>query len=235
MTDAERSRNYRRRHPERANAATKKWRKNNREKHKQLVLRWVSQHRERGYAARRKWKYGITDEQFQDKRIRQNNCCAICLKPFVKTPCVDHNHATNEVRDLLCQFCNALLGNAREDVFILERAIEYVKKYTETKMAEHEEKDETPKHAHHGFTDTHIRHHADGSHTMKHVHKDGSHKDVEHAVANLDGVHDSLEDHLGAPNAGESEANAGESGVPAAAPGGAGPGLPGGAPAVGAA
>ena len=77
------------------------------------------------------------------------------------------------------------------------------------------------KHAGHGYTHTHITHHHDGSHTIKHHHEDGvSHK--EHAVADLDGVHDSLQEHLGMPNPGEAEAAAGQHGIPAAIAGPAG-------------
>jgi len=77
-------------------------------------------------------------------------------------------------------------------------------------MAEHK------KHAHHhGYTHTHISHHHDGSATIKHHHKDGAHMDKEHAVADLDGIHDSMQDHLGAPNPGEAQADAGMHGVPA--------------------
>lgn len=88
-------------------------------------------------------------------------------------------------------------------------------------MAEHKKK-----HAGHGFTHTHIEHHKDGSHTVHHVHEDGAHADVKHAAADLDGVHDSLQDHLGVPNPGEMEANAGPAPASAAPPPGAGvPGM----------
>lgn len=47
----------------------------------------------------------------------------------------------------------------------------------------------------HGYTRTTVEHHPDGSHTITHEHEDGkSHK--KHAVMDLDGVHDSIEDHL---------------------------------------
>lgn len=72
------------------------------------------------------------------------------------------------------------------------------------------------KHAGHGFKHTHIEHHDDGSHTVRHEHEDGiSHKS--YAAADLDGVHDGLEDHIGAPNPGEASANAGEAQMAAAA------------------
>lgn len=60
---------------------------------------------------------------------------------------------------------------------------------------------EKKKHAGHGFKETHIRHHDDGSHTVRHIHEAG--EDKEHAVSDLDGVHDSLQDHLGCCNDGE--------------------------------
>ena len=90
-------------------------------------------------------------------------------------------------------------------------------------MAEEKKK----KHAGHGFTHSHIEHHKDGSHTVHHVHEDGPHADVKHAAADLDGVHDSMEDHMGTPNPGEAEANAGDHGVPApqAGPAGLPPGV----------
>jgi hypothetical protein len=59
------------------------------------------------------------------------------------------------------------------------------------------------KHAHHGFTHSHHEHHADGSITVHHVHHEGPHKDVKHAVSDLDGAHDSMQEHLGMPNEGE--------------------------------
>ncbi len=86
-----------------------------------------------------------------------------------------------------------------------------------------EEKKKKKSHAGHGFSHTNIEHHADGSHTVHHVHSEGPDKDVKGAKAGLDEVHDSLQDHLGMPNPGEAEAQAGP--APAAAPG-----APAGAP-----
>ena len=68
----------------------------------------------------------------------------------------------------------------------------------------------------HGFHTSHVTHHSDNSHTIHHMHSEGSHKDVKHAVGNLDALHDSLEDHIGAPNEQEGAANAGDHGVPEA-------------------
>lgn len=53
--------------------------------------------------------------------------------------------------------------------------------------------------AKHGFKETHIELYDDGSASIHHVHHDGPARDKKHAVADLDGVHDSLEDHLRMP------------------------------------
>ena len=45
--------------------------------------------------------------------------------------CVDHNHATGKVRKLLCHDCNTMIGKAKEDIQILESAINYLKKHKE--------------------------------------------------------------------------------------------------------
>ena len=76
----------------------------------------------------------MTSQQYLEKLITQNNCCAICNKPEhrllktgdIKPLSVDHNHITGEVRDLLCNDCNSLLGFAKENVEILQNAINYL-------------------------------------------------------------------------------------------------------------
>jgi hypothetical protein len=111
-----------------------------------------------------------------------------------------------------------------------ERAKELAVKHLEG-MADAMKKDEKDsKHKHKGrkkgrVTDSHVKHHPNGSKTVKHIH-DMSHPDNEgmpsmsgddetvHAVENMDGVHDSLEEHAGEPNPGEPEADAGQHGVP---------------------
>jgi ribosomal protein L34E len=81
--------------------------------------------------------FGITLEYYHELLESQNECCAICGKPeVIKTQrgnvrmlSVDHDHTTREVRGLLCMKCNSLIGHAKEEVSILERAIAYLKKY----------------------------------------------------------------------------------------------------------
>jgi hypothetical protein len=56
----------------------------------------------------------------------------------------------------------------------------------------------------HKFLHTTIEHHDDGSATVHHEHEDGK-SHVRHAVADLDAIHDSLEEHLRDPEEIEAE------------------------------
>lgn|SRR5574343_104747 len=75
-----------------------------------------------------KHQYGLTLKQRDDLLKSQQYRCAICS---TTTPTkfgwhVDHCHTTNKVRGILCQFCNQLLGMAKDDTSILEKAILYL-------------------------------------------------------------------------------------------------------------
>lgn len=77
-----------------------------------------------------KKKYGITIEDYNKMFDLQKGKCAICgshqdnLK-FVL--CVDHDHTTGKVRGLLCHNCNAGIGNLKDNIDLLSKAIEYLK------------------------------------------------------------------------------------------------------------
>lgn len=55
----------------------------------------------------------------------QDGKCAIC-NTVPKVLCVDHDHATGEIRGLLCHRCNKGLGHFYDDLRMLETAIEYL-------------------------------------------------------------------------------------------------------------
>ena len=79
-------------------------------------------------------KFGLTTEAFSEMLERQGGKCAICQTSNFnfshgKRPHVDHDHTTGKVRGLLCGKCNVALGHARDDVKILESAINYLKKH----------------------------------------------------------------------------------------------------------
>lgn len=76
-------------------------------------------------------RYGITIEQYEDMLQSQNGLCTICgvaMDSSQKTciPHVDHDHSTGKVRGILCGSCNAGLGNFRDDVKRLLKAVDYL-------------------------------------------------------------------------------------------------------------
>ena len=82
-----------------------------------------------------KSKFGITLAQFQAMSTAQNNVCAICKLPEWKpgrwgkmSLAVDHCHATNTVRGLLCNRCNQAIGQFNDDPELLEAAVIYLRR-----------------------------------------------------------------------------------------------------------
>ncbi len=80
--------------------------------------------------------YGITVGQYMLMFNTQDGRCAICGKPETSQQngktrwlAVDHDHATGEVRALLCTACNSGLGGFRDNPELLEKATEYLRYY----------------------------------------------------------------------------------------------------------
>lgn len=79
---------------------------------------------------------GITLQDYADMIDDQQNKCAICLKEETcrdvyhdraRRLSIDHCHATKKVRGLLCQGCNVAIGRFKDDIEIMQRAIDYIK------------------------------------------------------------------------------------------------------------
>ena len=75
--------------------------------------------------------YGITVEQYDEIRMSQNYCCAICkiheTKATRQKLYVDHSHITGQNRGLLCATCNSAIGLLKENVETIGNAILYLK------------------------------------------------------------------------------------------------------------
>ncbi len=95
---------------------------------KQCLVRWHSRS-QLDRQASRSYKYGITPDQFKQMFETQQGKCAICNEePKTKRGLhVDHNHETGKVRGLLCHGCNVALGSFKEDIGLLNKAIEYLR------------------------------------------------------------------------------------------------------------
>jgi hypothetical protein len=90
-------------------------------------------------------KYGIGGIEYKQLLNHQNYKCAICreeesfINPKtgkVQELSVDHDHLTRIVRGLLCRRCNRMLGFARDDIAILQRAITYLRQHKKPSRAE---------------------------------------------------------------------------------------------------
>ncbi len=64
-------------------------------------------------------------DQFKDLHRLQDGRCFICEQPMEQIN-VDHCHDSNVVRGLLCKSCNTGLGNFKDDIKRLRRAITYL-------------------------------------------------------------------------------------------------------------
>ena len=113
-------------------------RKNNPDKHRE----WSRKHREKEGQLRntkevcRRFSLDISD--YAEMLIQQNKVCAICKMPEKRKSrrdgrvcalAIDHNHQTGKIRGLLCHSCNVGLGNFEDNIDLLQKAIEYLKKH----------------------------------------------------------------------------------------------------------
>lgn len=79
-------------------------------------------------------EYGITLEQYKEMYFRQNGNCLICGEHFeergdnkLTTLHIDHDHESGQVRGLLCHNCNSGIGYLKEDVSLLQKAMNYLR------------------------------------------------------------------------------------------------------------
>lgn len=125
-------------HKEHEHQTSLNWQRNNRDTVRAWGKAWSESHkdyireqnllrrdpiREKNY--RRNYLYGLTEDGFVAMMSMQDGLCAICDKGL-EAPHVDHDHATGQIRGLLCSKCNHLLGNACDNTDTLARAIQYL-------------------------------------------------------------------------------------------------------------
>lgn len=76
-------------------------------------------------------KYNLTIEEYNKLFDEQNSKCGICGRhqdELKQALAVDHNHISGNVRGLICVRCNRAIGMFEDDISLLERAIDYLKK-----------------------------------------------------------------------------------------------------------
>lgn len=75
--------------------------------------------------------FGISLTDYQEILAKQKGKCAICGSTTSKVKIakylyVDHDHNTGEIRGLLCNNCNFGIGQFKDDVNLLLKAVEYL-------------------------------------------------------------------------------------------------------------
>jgi hypothetical protein len=101
---------------------TETWRKNNKEhinKYRRESPKRIEWHL--------KTKYNITAGEHERMKAEQDGKCAICHE--VKPLEVDHDHKTNNVRDLLCGECNRGIAQLKDSPMLCIEAAKYLKKH----------------------------------------------------------------------------------------------------------
>jgi hypothetical protein len=89
---------------------------------------WRKQNPTRSKGYDQKKKFGIGIAEYDAMFSEQNGGCAICGKPRDKhfRLAVDHDHATGEIRGLLCADCNRGLGLFADNPERLRKAADYL-------------------------------------------------------------------------------------------------------------
>lgn len=93
-------------------------------------------HNNEGHRARAAFRhklktYGVTTEQYFEMLDNQEGNCGICgdLLGEGRNVHVDHDHATGNVRGLLCNGCNTGIGALKDQPKILQAGVEYLRRY----------------------------------------------------------------------------------------------------------
>lgn len=76
--------------------------------------------------------YRIREDRYADMFNQQTGncaCCGINQVYLTRRLAVDHDHASGEVRALLCSNCNPAIGYVKESIARCEQLIEYLRKF----------------------------------------------------------------------------------------------------------
>lgn len=108
------------------------WARRNPKHYLEYQRRKYRENRKRGQDRNRKYKWGLSPEEFGQMLSGQDNKCSICRRDqseIRRSFDIDHDHLTGKIRSLLCNRCNITLGRCEESVEIFESIISYLKKH----------------------------------------------------------------------------------------------------------
>ena len=115
---------------EKATAKVREWRQQNAD----AVKQYRANNRHKHYRQELVRKYGVEPQWFDDQLQRQENSCMCCKRQFQwghkqTTPHVDHCHDSQEVRGILCNRCNTVLGLCEDNTELLTTLARYLRKW----------------------------------------------------------------------------------------------------------
>jgi hypothetical protein len=128
-------REYYRKNKDKVRKIQKKYRVKNLRRYAKNQAEWRRRNLRKHHDTFVKRTYGIGHERVKQMFVEQNGKCAVCENGFRnrKDMHIDHDHSTNQIRQLLCQNCNMGIGSFKENASILLRASEYISRWSECK------------------------------------------------------------------------------------------------------
>jgi hypothetical protein len=137
---------YRQAHPDRVTAHIQRWVNANLEKHRAADRAWALKNPESKQNSRLKGRYGLSLAEYGELFKAQKGLCALCDEPMLpggprtEKPSVDHDHTCCPVskarkacgkcvRGLIHIRCNTGLGAFKDDMTLLQKGINFLKRY----------------------------------------------------------------------------------------------------------
>lgn len=111
----------------------RKWRKDNADHIREYKRQWCEDNAEHVRIGNIANCTGLDKELIRQYLLERGDVtvCDICQQECStgKKLALDHDHDTQEIRGLLCNRCNTSMGKFNDDIKLLEKVIEYLKKH----------------------------------------------------------------------------------------------------------
>lgn len=123
----QKAKDYRKNNPERVKHLDALSRKRHKDARHKRSIEYREQHADEIKNRLYERKYGITFNEKEGLFNKIDGKCMICSAEMtLEESQLDHDHESREIRGILCINCNLLLGHAKDDVSLLEAAIDYL-------------------------------------------------------------------------------------------------------------
>lgn len=109
-------------------ARVQAWQRDNKQRYNARQREYRKRNPDKDWPGHLKRKFGLTVDEYESFVAAHLGRCAICGdEPAASARLhLDHDHDSKAVRGMLCVRCNNGLGQFREDVELLARAVDYL-------------------------------------------------------------------------------------------------------------